>query len=302
MPAQPRPTAWLRSPSRPGRWAGSRTWALWLAGVQGVCPPTPPERVAVVVFAGDHGVTATPDTVSAYPREVTAAMVGEFLRGGAGGQRAGAGQRRPRAGAGPRRRRGRAAGRGHPPQGTAQLGRRRPGGRADRRRGRTVARRRRGDRRRGDRDRRRPAGGPATWASGTPRRTPCWRALHSAYRPTTSWAGAPGSTTRPGFGSARSSPPRWSAPDPTARTPSRCSDHRQRRHRGDDRVPGPGRGARDAGCWTGSSPEPRRSSPNASHRARPPGGVPVTVRPSPPTDGARRPRAGTDPRPRHAPR
>jgi len=56
--------------------------AVWLAGVQGTPEPRPPQDVAVVVFAGDHGVTAA-GAVSAYPREVTAAMVGEFLRGGA---------------------------------------------------------------------------------------------------------------------------------------------------------------------------------------------------------------------------
>ena len=57
--------------------------AVWLAGVQGTGVPTPPESVAVVLFAGDHGVTTGPRAVSAYPRDVTAAMVGEFLRGGA---------------------------------------------------------------------------------------------------------------------------------------------------------------------------------------------------------------------------
>ena len=56
--------------------------AVWLAGVQATSSPRPPREVAVVVFAGDHGVTGD-GTVSAYPREVTAAMVREFLRGGA---------------------------------------------------------------------------------------------------------------------------------------------------------------------------------------------------------------------------
>lgn len=55
---------------------------VWLAGVQGTASPRPPAEVAVVVFAGDHGVTAD-QSVSAYPRQVTAMMVREFLRGGA---------------------------------------------------------------------------------------------------------------------------------------------------------------------------------------------------------------------------
>jgi nicotinate-nucleotide--dimethylbenzimidazole phosphoribosyltransferase len=57
--------------------------AVWLAGVQGTAYPTAPATVSVVVFAGDHGVTASTSPVSAYPREVTALMVREFLRGGA---------------------------------------------------------------------------------------------------------------------------------------------------------------------------------------------------------------------------
>lgn len=56
--------------------------AAWLAGAQDRCPPTPLDRVQVVVFAGDHGVAA--EGVSAYPAEVTAAMVGAFLAGAAG--------------------------------------------------------------------------------------------------------------------------------------------------------------------------------------------------------------------------
>jgi nicotinate-nucleotide--dimethylbenzimidazole phosphoribosyltransferase len=57
--------------------------AVWLAGVQGTAHPRVPSTVSVVVFAGDHGVTASTSPVSAYPREVTALMVREFLRGGA---------------------------------------------------------------------------------------------------------------------------------------------------------------------------------------------------------------------------
>lgn len=56
--------------------------SLWLCGVQGVCPPRPFERVRVIVLAGDHGIARTAAT-SAYPPEVTAQMVLNFLAGGA---------------------------------------------------------------------------------------------------------------------------------------------------------------------------------------------------------------------------
>jgi nicotinate-nucleotide--dimethylbenzimidazole phosphoribosyltransferase len=55
--------------------------ALWYATIAGDSKPALP-RAAVFTFAADHGVTA--EGVSAYPREVTAQMVLNFLRGGAG--------------------------------------------------------------------------------------------------------------------------------------------------------------------------------------------------------------------------
>jgi nicotinate-nucleotide--dimethylbenzimidazole phosphoribosyltransferase len=54
--------------------------AVTLAGITGVPAPTF-ARKAVVIFAADHGVAA--QGVSAYPSEVTAAMVANFLAGGA---------------------------------------------------------------------------------------------------------------------------------------------------------------------------------------------------------------------------
>lgn len=52
-----------------------------LAGMAGESPPPVPASPAVVVCAGDHGVLDR--GVSPWPREVTAAMVGNFCGGGA---------------------------------------------------------------------------------------------------------------------------------------------------------------------------------------------------------------------------
>ena len=56
------------------------TISIWLAGVYGTPKPVISGK-AVVVCAGDHGVTL--EGVSAYPSEVTPAMVQNFLAGGA---------------------------------------------------------------------------------------------------------------------------------------------------------------------------------------------------------------------------
>ena len=55
--------------------------SVWVASCQGICPPRQFQRARVVVFAGDHGVTAA--GVSAFPPEVTAQMVANFDAGGA---------------------------------------------------------------------------------------------------------------------------------------------------------------------------------------------------------------------------
>lgn len=55
---------------------------VWLASAQGVVPPSTLDNVRLVIFAGDHGVAA--HGVSAYPPEITAAMVRTFVAGRAG--------------------------------------------------------------------------------------------------------------------------------------------------------------------------------------------------------------------------
>ncbi|SER38829.1 nicotinate-nucleotide--dimethylbenzimidazole phosphoribosyltransferase [Microlunatus flavus] len=56
--------------------------AAWVAACQDSCPPRPLDRVRLTVLAGDHGVSH--DGVSAYPREVTGAMVAAMVAGGSG--------------------------------------------------------------------------------------------------------------------------------------------------------------------------------------------------------------------------
>ncbi len=54
----------------------------WASAVQGKCPPCRFAQPSLVIFAGDHGV-ATAARTSAYPSEVTAQMVLNFIAGGA---------------------------------------------------------------------------------------------------------------------------------------------------------------------------------------------------------------------------
>jgi nicotinate-nucleotide--dimethylbenzimidazole phosphoribosyltransferase len=65
----------------PGSLGALEELATRLAGLAGTCPPPLPERPAVAIFAGDHGVHA--QGVTPWPREVTAQMVANFLAGGA---------------------------------------------------------------------------------------------------------------------------------------------------------------------------------------------------------------------------
>ncbi|HLR98326.1 MAG TPA: nicotinate-nucleotide--dimethylbenzimidazole phosphoribosyltransferase [Mycolicibacillus parakoreensis] len=65
----------------PGSLGRLEELSVWAAACQGRCPPWQFDRVRVVVFAGDHGVTR--ERVSAYPAEVTAQMVANIDRGGA---------------------------------------------------------------------------------------------------------------------------------------------------------------------------------------------------------------------------
>jgi len=56
--------------------------SVWMASVQGACPPRPFTAPTLVILAGDHGIARAAGT-SAYPPEVTAQMVANFVTGGA---------------------------------------------------------------------------------------------------------------------------------------------------------------------------------------------------------------------------
>lgn len=65
----------------PGSLGRLEELSVQLAGIQGKSPPRIKEK-AVMVMAGDHGVVA--EKIGNWPQEVTAQMVANFLRGGAG--------------------------------------------------------------------------------------------------------------------------------------------------------------------------------------------------------------------------
>ena len=65
----------------PGALGRLEAAAVRIAAATGACPPAVPTAPAVIVFAGDHGVVA--DGASAWPSEVTAAMVATMAAGGA---------------------------------------------------------------------------------------------------------------------------------------------------------------------------------------------------------------------------
>jgi nicotinate-nucleotide--dimethylbenzimidazole phosphoribosyltransferase len=65
----------------PGSLGRLEELAVFYAGARGKFPVAAPARARVCVFAADHGVTA--EGVSPYPSSVTAAMVANFVAGGA---------------------------------------------------------------------------------------------------------------------------------------------------------------------------------------------------------------------------
>jgi len=65
----------------PGSLGRLEELAVFYAGARGQFPVAPPSRARICVFAADHGVTV--EGVSPYPQSVTAAMVSNFVAGGA---------------------------------------------------------------------------------------------------------------------------------------------------------------------------------------------------------------------------
>lgn len=72
---------WATRAKPPGSLGRIEDLAVRVAGIVGVSVPPAIERPAVAVFAGDHGVVA--DGASAWPQEITAAMVANMATGGA---------------------------------------------------------------------------------------------------------------------------------------------------------------------------------------------------------------------------
>ena len=72
---------WSTRAKPPGSLGRLEDVAVRIAGITGTCPPAVPVQPAVVVFAGDHGVVA--DGASAWPSEITGAMVRAMAAGGA---------------------------------------------------------------------------------------------------------------------------------------------------------------------------------------------------------------------------
>ncbi|MEM9563222.1 MAG: nicotinate-nucleotide--dimethylbenzimidazole phosphoribosyltransferase [Actinomycetota bacterium] len=72
---------WATRAKPPGALSDLEDLGVQLAGVTGRCPPPIPGRPAVALFAGDHGVVRS--GASAWPQEITAAMVATIAAGGA---------------------------------------------------------------------------------------------------------------------------------------------------------------------------------------------------------------------------
>lgn len=72
---------WAARAKPPGSLGRLEDVAVHLAAVTGSCPPPVPVCPAVALFAGDHGVVA--DGASAWPSDITAAMVATIAAGGA---------------------------------------------------------------------------------------------------------------------------------------------------------------------------------------------------------------------------